>query len=92
MTDRLRAVQERVDRLVRDHHALRARATELEIAGLDHLRTNEVLTARVSELERENEVLRRIKPATSGTTDPGTKDKIDALVNEIDRCLSLIKN
>ena len=92
LTDRLHAVQEQVARLVSEHKSLRARASELETAGRDHQRTSEVLTARVAELERENEVLRKAKPANNGSSLPGTKERIDELVSEIDRCLALIHN
>ena len=92
LTDRLHAVQEQVARLVRDQKALRTRTLELEAAGREHQRTNEVLSARVAELERENEVLRKTKPAINGLDVPGTKERIDELVNEIDRCLALIQN
>jgi len=91
-TDRLRAVQERVARLAREHHDLLQRAADLEKAGHDHERMRKVLTARVAELERENEVLRKAKPTGGGSADPGTKEKIDELVNEIDRCLALIQS
>lgn len=92
LTDRLHKVQEQVERLVRDHKSLRERAAVLEAAGHDHQRTSEVLTARVAELERENEVLRKAKPAPSVPSVPGTKERIDELVNEIDRCLELIQD
>ena len=92
LTDRLHTVQERVARLVRDHKTLRERAAELETASREHQRTSEVLSARVAELERENEVLRKAKPAINGPSVPGTKERIDELVHEIDRCLALIQN
>lgn len=90
MTDRLRATQERIARLVRAHEALRKRSAELEADARDHQRMGEVLKARVEELERENEVLRKARTAPSGTSGTGTKEKIDELVHEIDRCLALI--
>ena len=90
MTDRLQAVQERVTRLIREHETLRRRTADLETEAREHQRMCEVLTARVEELERENEVLRKAKPATNGPGGPGTKEKIDELVHEIDRCLALI--
>lgn len=90
--ERLLRIQEQVARLVGDYKALRERATELEAASRDHQRTSEVLTARVAELERENEVLRKAKPANDGLSAPGTKERIDELVNEIDRCLALIQD
>jgi len=90
MTDRLRAAQERITRLIREYDTLRKRTAELEAEAHDHQRMDEVLKARVEELERENEVLRKAKPAASGSSEPGTKEKIDELVHEIDRCLALI--
>ncbi len=91
LTDRLQAVQEQVSRLAREHQALRTKASELEAEVRDHHRKEEVLRARVTELERENEVLRKGRTAGGGTADPGTKDRIDELVNEIDQCLALLK-
>lgn len=92
LTDRLHKVQEQVARLVSEHHALRARAAELEAASHEHQRTSEVLTARIAELERENEVLRKAKPVMNGVQPAVTKERIDELVSEIDRCLALIQN
>lgn len=91
LTDRLQAVQEQVSLLAREHQALRTKASELEAEVRDHHRKEEVLRARVTELERENEVLRKGRTAGGGTADPGTKDRIDELVNEIDQCLALLK-
>ena len=92
LTDRLQQVQEHVARLVNEHKSLRERAVELETSSRDHQRTNEVLTARVAELERENEVLRKTRPVENELSAPGAKERIDELVNEIDRCLALIQN
>jgi len=91
LTERLQAVQEQVTRLVREHAVVRKKATDLEIEVREHHRTAEVLTARVSELERENEVLRKGRSASGGTIAPGTKEQIDELVHEIDHCLALLK-
>ncbi len=91
LTDRLQAVQEQVTRLVREHETLRRKATDLDAEVRDHHRKEEVLRARVSELERENEVLRKGRSAGGGTTGPGTKERIDELVHEIDHCLALLK-
>lgn len=91
LTARLQTVQEHVSRLVREHEVLRRKATDLDAEVRDHHRKEEVLRARLTELERENEVLRKGRSAGGGTTDPGTKERIDELVNEIDQCLALIK-
>jgi chromosome segregation ATPase len=90
LADRLHAAHEQVSRIVRDQAALRKRVVDLEQQVQDSQRLSEVLKARVAELEREIEVLRKAKPAESGLEAPGTKEKIDELVNEIDRCLALI--
>ena len=88
---RAQAVQERVARLIRDHHKLQRRTAALETTAQDQKRTVETLRARVAELERENEVLRNAKPAATRVEGPGTKERIDELVNEIDRCLAMIQ-
>lgn len=91
LTDRLRAVQEQITRLSREHMVLRNKATDLDAEVRDNHRKAEVLKARVTELERENEVLRKGRTAGGGATGPGTKERIDELVHEIDSCLALLK-
>jgi hypothetical protein len=44
----------------------------------------------VAELERENGVLRKARSAEQGAAAAGTKERIDELVHEIDRCLALL--
>ena len=90
MKNRLQHIQEQVARLLGDHAALRMRAAELETEANDHRRTVEVLKARVTELERENGVLRKARAAESGAGASGTKERINELVHEIDRCLALL--
>lgn len=91
LTDRLQAIQEQVARLAGEHVDLRKKATDLDVEARDSHRKGEVLKARVAELERENEVLRKGRSASGGTTGPGTKERIDELVHEIDSCLALLK-
>ena len=91
LSDRLQHVQQQVSRLVREHEGLRRKATDLEAEVRDHHRKEEVLRARVAELERENEVRRKGRSPGSGSTAPGTTERIDELVNEIDQCLALLK-
>jgi len=91
LTDRLQAIQEQVTRLVREHETLGRKASDLDTEAREHHRTADVLKARVAELERENEVLRKGRSAVGGTTGPGTKEQIDELVHEIDHCLALLK-
>ncbi len=90
LVERLQAAKEQLSRFSRAHADLRQRAHSLESQVQDHRRMADMLKARVAELERENEVLRSTKAAESRLGDPGTKEKIDELVNEIDRCLALI--
>jgi regulator of sirC expression with transglutaminase-like and TPR domain len=91
LTDRLGAVKEQVARLIGDHELLRKRFLEKENEAHEHQRMCDVLKARVQELERENEALRKAeRPASGGSSDPGTKERIDELVAEIDRCLELL--
>jgi chromosome segregation ATPase len=87
---RLRAIHDHVARLIREHEVLRQRAAELETELNDGKRSIEVLKARVAELERDNEVLRKARPADGGPGPTGTKEKIDELVQEIDQCLALL--
>jgi len=90
-------VHARVEGLLKDreHHA-KAHLTLLE--ELRELkRSDEVLRARITELEQENEVLRTVKAATperseSANDRSGSKERIDELVIEIDRCLALLQN
>lgn len=90
LTERLRAVQEQVTRLVREHQALHGKLAQAESEAQEHRRTVDLLKVRVAELERENEVLRKSKGGEGRSGDPGTKERIDELVHEIDRCLALI--
>lgn len=94
---RLRQVHARVEGLLkdRDRHAARHLSLEEELRELK--RSNEVLQARLSELEQENEVLRTVKAATPEKSvvangRSGSKERIDELVIEIDRCLALLHN
>jgi chromosome segregation ATPase len=89
LLERLRVVQEQVTGLVKERDTLRKRASTLEHQAREHQQTAGVLQARITELEREIEVLRTARAAQgAGTTD--AKQRIDELVNEIDRCLALI--
>lgn len=79
----------------RDHHAKAHLALQEELRELK--RSDDVLRARIAELEQENEVLRTVKataPAEPGNAGDrsGSKERIDELVIEIDRCLALLHN
>ena len=96
LAPRLRQVHARVEGLLkdRDRHAAAHLALEEQLRELK--RSDEVLRARIAELEREIVVLRAVRPApaVNGAAEdrPGSKERIDELVSEIDRCLALLRN
>jgi len=90
LAERIRNARTQVGRLLRDRERLTASVSDLENELRDRQRASEVLQARVAELERENEVLRAIRPAPQAADRAGTKERIDELVSEIDRCLALL--
>jgi chromosome segregation ATPase len=88
--DRLESILGQVRTLVDERDGLKSRVQRLDGELGDLRRMEEVLRARVAELERENGVLRRARSAEQGAAAAGTKERIDELVHEIDRCLALI--
>ena len=93
LATRIRQVHTHVDGLRRERDKLSVTVSSLEEGARETKRNVEVLHARIMELERENEVLRLVKPAAAAETDrSGSKERIDELVSEIDRCLALLKN
>ena len=91
LIDRMAHLKDRVSSLLKEHKALQDRVATLEHSSREQLRKGEVLQERVNELERENEVLRSAKAAHEAAV-PGAKERIDELVQEIDRCLELVQN
>lgn len=89
---RLRQVHARVEGLLKDRdvHARTILTLQEELRELK--RSDGVLRARVTELEQENEVLRAVKVAPAASDRSGSKERIDELVIEIDRCLALLNN
>ena len=92
LASRIRNVHTHVERVLSERQSLSAQLARTEADLRDQQRTAEVLHARIAELERENEVLRSARPSTGNTERAGTKERIDELVNEIDRCLALLNN
>lgn len=94
LASRLRNVRTHVERVLAERQTLSTQLTRNEADLRDQQRSAEVLHARITELERENEVLRSARPSPSsvGAERAGTKERIDELVNEIDRCLALLNN
>jgi predicted nuclease of restriction endonuclease-like (RecB) superfamily len=90
LTDRLIVVKEQVARLVREQAELRQLLSLRESEAGEQERIRTMLKERIAELEKENEVLRNAKPAPARQETPGTKERIDEVVAEIDRCLELL--
>lgn len=88
---RLKAVRKQVRLLIQERDALREQVDKLEADAQQKHREMEVLAARVVEMERENEVLRMARSLDTGEGREEAKQRIDELVDEIDRCLALIK-
>lgn len=91
LVQRLNAVKVQVRSLLKERETLREKLARSEsLAGARHQEI-EVLNQRVTGLERENEVLRTAGSlSAAGPEEAGRR--IDELVDEIDRCLALIKN
>lgn len=92
LATRIRQVHQHVAGLRKDRDRLAGANASLEEELRDTKRNVDVLQARITELERENEVLRTVKAAPAASDRSGSKERIDELVNEIDRCLALLNN
>lgn len=90
LLERIGAARARVQQLHAEVVRAAAALEALEAKSREGSRENDVLRARIKELEQENEVLRNAKAAVVEPEREGTKEKIDELVNEIDRCLALL--
>ncbi|MBK8583108.1 MAG: hypothetical protein IPL86_15210 [Flavobacteriales bacterium] len=90
LLERISAARTKVQQDQRERSRLRAASDALDGTLRDKAREAEVLKARDQELEQENEVLRTAKAATAAANRTGSKEKIDELVSEIDRCLALL--
>ncbi len=90
LAERIHNAHTHVERLLSERDRLATSHTSLEEELRDLRRNGEVLQARLTELERENEVLRTVKATPVAEDRSGSKEKIDELVNEIDRCLALL--
>ncbi|HEY0977500.1 MAG TPA: hypothetical protein VGE21_08530 [Flavobacteriales bacterium] len=92
LAERIRTARARLGEVMGERERLATTVSRMENELRDRERNTEVLKARIAELERENEVLRTVRPSnTGGQHRSGTKERIDELVNEIDRCLELLK-
>ena len=90
LLERISAGRTKVQVLLDERTRSTAAVEALEARSREGNREADVLKARIKELEQENEVLRTVKAAPEQPERAGTKEKIDELVNEIDRCLALL--
>lgn len=90
LLERISAARTRVQGQHAAHRRTLAALEAAEARIREGGREIDVLKARIKELEQESEVLRNAKAATKEPEREGTKEKIDELVNEIDRCLALL--
>lgn len=90
LLERISAARTRVQEQHAAHQRVLASLEAAEARIREGGREIDVLKARIKELEQESEVLRNAKAATREPEREGTKEKIDELVNEIDRCLALL--
>ena len=90
LIQRLQHVQDKVRELMKEREQLHERQVEQEATLHGRHQQIEVLKARVAGLEQENEVLRMARGLSGGEGTMEAKQRIDELVNEIDRCLALI--
>ncbi|MBK9273811.1 MAG: hypothetical protein IPM49_04630 [Flavobacteriales bacterium] len=92
LVERLRSVHDRLAQLLHQHSELRAQLDRVGSSERESGQRIAVLEARIEELEKENEVLRASKTRHGVEEGQGTKQRIDELVNEIDRCLALLND
>ncbi len=90
LATRLRTVHSHVLSLLQQRDRLTAKLNQIEEELREEKRNTDVLKARITELERENEVLRAVRTAPAVPHHSGSKERIDELVSEIDRCLALL--
>ena len=91
LAQRVQRIGKQVRHLQQERDDLLQRLAGTEAIAQERHRDIEVLTERVAGLERENEVLRLARSLPEGPGRETAKQRIDALVDEIDRCLRLIK-
>lgn len=92
LASRIRAIHLNVARLLAEREAARVKLATMEHELREQQRNTAVFQARIAELERENEVLRVTRPASQQRAEGQleAKQRIDDLVNEIDRCMALL--
>lgn len=90
LLERLVKARAKLDELSKERVREAAEVEVLKAQSREGIREADVLKARIKELEQEIEVLRTVKSPPEVPQRAGTKEQIDELVNEIDRCLALL--
>ncbi|MCC6839333.1 MAG: hypothetical protein IT230_04165 [Flavobacteriales bacterium] len=92
LLERIGKARTEAKQLQAERHRLRVAVVAAEGRVHQAAREREVLSARIKELEQENEVLRKAAASFGAPSREGTKERIDELVQEIDQCLALMNS
>jgi septal ring factor EnvC (AmiA/AmiB activator) len=90
LLERLGAARAQLAKLLEERDRLSKAVETLEAGARETGREADVLRARIKELEQENAVLRNAPAALPAAGHEGTKEEIEELVEELDRCLALL--
>lgn len=90
-SERIHNAQGHLAVLRRERDLLAEQVAQWEARAAEQQGAIQHLNARVVELEQRNEVLRKTQERREVFERAGTKERIDELVGEIDRCLELLK-
>ena len=90
LNERLKNVTGKVRLLIKERSTLQRQLDELEASAQQQHQEIEVVTARLARPDQEHTVLRIARSLEQGEGKVEAKQRIDLLVNEIDRCLALI--
>ena len=92
IASRMRVLHHKVRNLLKERDRLATDRRHADEELREVKRNASVMQARILELEREIEVLRVSSPQQAVVEGPVTKERINELVSEIDRCLALLTN
>lgn len=88
---RVQRIGKQVRLLQQERSDLLERLAGTEATAQQRQQQLQVLAQRVAGLEQENDVIRMARSLPAGQGREEAKQRIDELVDEIDRCLRLIK-
>lgn len=91
LKERIRGIQQQVRSLIKERDEQRSKVAKLASQIHDESSMLDVLRKRITELEHQNQVLKTAQ-SFGGTGEPKeSKERIDKLVKEIDKCISLLR-